>query len=55
MIADAHKPVTASIDSGVLFDPLVAALEEAGIPTFRSADRAVRAMGLYLEGRLARG
>jgi acyl-CoA synthetase (NDP forming) len=54
LLAGAQKPIIASVDSGRLYDPLVRALEEAGIPTFRSADQAVRAMGLYLEGRLVR-
>jgi acyl-CoA synthetase (NDP forming) len=42
--ASSEKPVVAVIDSGVLFDPLVDALRSGGLPVFRSADRAVRAL-----------
>jgi acyl-CoA synthetase (NDP forming) len=43
-VAASDKPVVAVIDSGVLFDPLVEALRSGGLPVFRSADRAVRAL-----------
>jgi len=52
LIRTTDKPVVASVDSGALYDPMCAALEAAGVPTFRSADRALRGMGLYLEGKL---
>ncbi len=55
LVQSAAKPVVVSIDSGELFDPMAKACEEAGIPTFRSADEACKALGLYIEGRLARG
>jgi hypothetical protein len=29
------------VDAGALYDPFVARLEEAGIPVFRAADRAL--------------
>jgi acyl-CoA synthetase (NDP forming) len=48
----ATKPIVACIDSGVLYDPMARMLENNGIPCFRSADEAIRAMGKYLEGRL---
>lgn len=51
---ESNKPLAACIDSGVLYDPLVRALEDRGIPTFRSADDAMRTLGLYAEMRLAR-
>ncbi len=42
------KPLVAVIDSGPLFEPLVHGLREAGIPVFRSADRATRALSRWL-------
>lgn len=38
------KPIVVVVDSGDLFDPMEAALEAGGIPVFRSADRAMRAL-----------
>ena len=43
------------LDSGALYEPLVAAIREGGIPVFRSADSAVRALGRYMDHRLHRG
>ncbi len=43
------KPVVMVVDSGDLFDPMEAALEEAGLPVFRSADRAMRALCRWME------
>ena len=43
------KPVVTVVDSGVLFDPLVAALRAGGLPVFRSADRAVRALCTWVD------
>jgi acyl-CoA synthetase (NDP forming) len=42
--AASDKPLVAVIDSGTLFDPLADALQTGGLPVFRSADRAVRAL-----------
>ena len=42
--AASDKPLLAVVDSGVLFDPLADALQAGGLPVFRSADRAVRAL-----------
>lgn len=55
LVAQTKKPVVGCVDSGTLYDPLVQMLDDKGIPTFRSADEAMRAMGLYLESRLRRG
>jgi len=43
------KPWVAVVDSGALYDPMVRVLEEAGVPVFRAADRAVRLLGRWLE------
>jgi len=40
--AEYDKPFVAVVDCGKEYDPMVEMLEEAGIPTFRTADRAVR-------------
>lgn len=42
------KPVVFSVDSGPLYDPLVAAMRRAGLPTFRRVDRATRALARFL-------
>jgi acyl-CoA synthetase (NDP forming) len=42
------KPVVFSVDSGRLYDPLVQAMREAGLPTFRRVDRAVAALQRFV-------
>lgn len=49
------KPWVAVVDSGRLFDPMARALEEGGVPTFRSADRALRLFGTFIRRRLEEG
>ncbi len=46
------KPWVAVIDAGKLYDPLTKALDEAGIPTFRSVDRALRVLGRWTRFQL---
>lgn len=48
------KPVTVAIDSGSLYDPCARMLEEAGIPTFRRIDRAVKALSNFVMYHLDR-
>jgi acyl-CoA synthetase (NDP forming) len=48
-VSASDKPVVAVVDSGVLFDPLVEALRARGLPVFRSADRAVRALCKWVD------
>jgi acyl-CoA synthetase (NDP forming) len=43
------KPMVASLNSGALFDPAVHMMEEAGIPCFRKIDRAMKALGFFIE------
>lgn len=50
---ESRKPVVAVIDGGEVFDPLVRLLERGGLPTFRSADRALAALGRFCEARIA--
>ncbi len=47
------KPLVAVVDGGALFDPLRKALMAEGIPVFPVCDRAVSALSLYVESRLA--
>ena len=51
LFASTDKPLVAVVDSGALFDPLVAGLREAGVPVFRSADRATQALGRWIASR----
>jgi len=45
--AESPKPWAAVVDSGELFDPLASRLLDAGLPTFRTADRALRIIDQY--------
>ena len=53
--AESDKASIAVVDSGALYDPLAARLEQGGLPTFRSMDRAVRLLGRYAGRRLRVG
>ncbi len=46
------KPLIMVVDSGPLYDPLARALQDTGLPVFRSADQAVYVLGKYIQGRL---
>jgi acyl-CoA synthetase (NDP forming) len=46
------KAWVAIVDGGPLYDPFVAALEAGGIPVFRTADRAMRALDAVVRHRL---
>ncbi len=46
------KPLVAVVDGGEMYNPFAAMLRERGMPVFRDADRAVRALGLYVQARL---
>lgn len=54
LLAISDKPIVAVIDSGRDYDPLAARLRDTGVPVFRSADDAVRALGRYLWHRTGR-
>jgi acyl-CoA synthetase (NDP forming) len=47
IMAATDKPWVAVVDSGPLYDGLARELESRGVPTFRSADRALAALGLW--------
>lgn len=46
------KPWVAVVDSGALYDPMARLLEDAEIPTFRAADRALRLLNIFCDARL---
>ncbi len=54
LFAASPKAWVAVIDAGPLYDPLVRALEEKGVPVFRTIDRAMRALERYCGWRLGR-
>lgn len=52
LVETLEKPVVGVVDGGRLYDPLVDALTAGGMVVFRSADRAVNVLAMYIEGRL---
>jgi acyl-CoA synthetase (NDP forming) len=51
---DDGKPWIAVVDAGALYDGMSRALVTAGIPTFRSADRALRLFNMFCRERMRR-
>jgi acyl-CoA synthetase (NDP forming) len=47
-VRSTSKPVVFSVDAGALYDPLVAAMRRAGLPTLRRVDRATRALARFV-------
>lgn len=47
-----EKPIVGVVDGGRMYDALVDELMSNGVAIFRSADRAVQALAIYMEGRL---
>ncbi|MGD2108712.1 MAG: acetate--CoA ligase family protein [Phycisphaerae bacterium] len=54
LLDESSKPVVAVVDSGAAYEPLVHGLRTGRVPTFRSADQAVRSLGRYLCHRTGR-
>ncbi len=52
LAAGLKKPVVGVVDGGRLYDPLVDELMEKGMAVFRSSDRAVQTLAMYIDGRL---
>ncbi|MGE0455681.1 MAG: acetate--CoA ligase family protein [Vicinamibacteria bacterium] len=48
LFAQARKPIVFSVDAGELYDEGVRVMLRAGLPTYRRADRAVRALAAYV-------
>ncbi len=51
--AEVPKPWIAIVDAGTIYDPLALRLQAGGVPTFRTADRAMRLLNLFVEERFA--
>ncbi len=49
-----HKSWIAVVDAGAPYDAMARELSRAGIPTFRSADRAMRLFGIFCGSRMRR-
>ncbi len=49
--SEIQKPLVEVFDAGTLYDPLASALFEAGIPVFRSVDRALRTLAKWVAHR----
>jgi len=51
----AQKPFVVVIDGGRLYDAMADHIQRAGVPVFRSGDRAARLLSVYVESRIQRG
>jgi acyl-CoA synthetase (NDP forming) len=51
LIRSGDKPWVAVVDSGELYDPLTRELERRGVPTFRTADRALKILNTWLRAK----
>jgi len=49
MMKQGDKPWVAVVDSGELYDPLARELDKRGVPTFRTADRALKILNAWLK------
>jgi len=49
---DLTKAWVAVVDAGTPYDPLVAYLQQHGVPTFRTADTALRLLNVFVAARL---
>lgn len=47
------RPIIAVVDGGSMYDSFAKDLQARGMAVFRDADRAVRAVGIYVQSRLA--
>ena len=45
------KAFVAVVDAGAPYDPLVTLLEQHGVPTFRTADTALRLLNVFVAAR----
>ena len=53
LIQEVDIPIVAVVDGGRLYDPLRDALMDNGVPAFTVCDKAIAALSLYVQGRLA--
>ncbi|MFZ2912736.1 MAG: acetate--CoA ligase family protein [Rectinemataceae bacterium] len=54
LAATCTKPFVASVDTGPLYDPLVRELEKHRVPVFRSVDRALAMLKMWLDSPTSR-
>ncbi len=54
IIKNTDKPVIGVIDAGELYDPMAKELANMGMAIFRSVDRALKALAVYIDARLRR-
>jgi acyl-CoA synthetase (NDP forming) len=47
LLHDTSKPWVVVVDAGRIYDPMARLLEDGGVPTFRTADRALRLFNLW--------
>ncbi len=52
LAGEVAKPWVAVVDAGPLYDPMARRLEAAGVPVFRTADRAIRLLGAWAGAHL---
>ncbi len=52
LASELEKPVVGVVDGGFLYEPLVNALLSQKMAVFRSSDRAIHTLAVYVEGRL---
>lgn len=51
LMASSTKPWVASVDAGIPYDTLARGLEARGVPVFRTVDRALRMLNLWIAAR----
>ena len=49
-----RKPIVVSVNAGTMYSPFVEALEEGGVPTFATAERAMTALNRLVDHELGR-
>ncbi len=49
LMLEGDKPWVAAVDAGVSYDPLASELERRGVPTFRTADRALKMLNIWIK------
>jgi acyl-CoA synthetase (NDP forming) len=53
LVRQTDKPIITVVDGGRMYNPLRDSLTDNGVPVFTTCDRAISALSLYIEGRLA--
>ncbi|HTX72097.1 MAG TPA: acetate--CoA ligase family protein [Rectinemataceae bacterium] len=54
LMTESDKPWVVVVDVGDLYDPLVREFERLGIPVFRTADRALKMLNVWIDARLGK-